>query len=158
MNLEITQIDSEDAEIVAKLNSEIFRHLIVYDSRYIEEVCKKKQGYVLKVNGWIVGYVICDDCHNLVTQSSVPTIMSIGVLEKYRGHGLGKELVRATYRLYKNCDIYLSVQTKNLKALELYKSEKFVVIATIKNYYNLPGGYEDAYAMVRLKEDLSNRL
>jgi len=85
-------------------------------------------------------------------------LVSIAVLEPYRGRGIGKALLRRTIdvmdKVYGVEAIYLEVRVSNLRAIGLYEKFGFKRVKTIKSYYR---DGEDAYVMVkRLKPLPSN--
>jgi len=80
-------------------------------------------------------------------------LVSIAVLEEYRGRGIGSRLLGETIRVMKEVynveSIYLEVRVSNLVAMRLYEKYGFVKVRRIRGYY-MDG--EDAYVMVlRLK-------
>jgi ribosomal-protein-alanine N-acetyltransferase len=96
---------------------------------------------------------------NLVPLSAetgrVGHLISIAVLEQYRGRGVGSALLSETIRalrdVYEVESIYLEVRVSNDVAIHLYEKFGFRKARIIKHYY-MDG--EDAYVMVlRLKKD-----
>jgi ribosomal-protein-alanine N-acetyltransferase len=80
-------------------------------------------------------------------------LISIAVLEPYRGRGIGSALLRETIRVLREVydveSIYLEVRVSNSVAIRLYEKFGFVKARRIRGYY-MDG--EDAYVMVlRLK-------
>jgi ribosomal protein S18 acetylase RimI-like enzyme len=152
MAVYIGKITLADADTIMNLNNTIFDDLIKYNKSYIEKLCTERKGFIVGLDGTIVGYVLCDNCYNDITKSTVLTIMSIGVLEAYRSNGFGRMLLKAVIDLYKKSDLYLHVRETNITAQKLYKSEGFVSMGTVPKFYKLPTGNEDAYCMVRFYE------
>ncbi|EIE89248.1 hypothetical protein G6F46_008324 [Rhizopus delemar] len=66
-------------------------------------------------------------------------MMTLGVLEPYRGLGLGKLLVEHILKEAKTSNdvskVYLHVQVTNTSAVEFYKKNEFEVVKTEKDYY-----------------------
>ena len=102
----------------------------------------------------VVGYVMCrvenkPGFHKLSLVKS-GHIVSIAVLEKYRGIGLGYGLMaHAMKSLYENygCEeTYLEVRVSNTPAINLYNKLGYKVVKIAKHYY-LDG--EDAFVMAR---------
>jgi len=80
-------------------------------------------------------------------------LISIAVLEPYRGRGIGSALLRETIRVMKEVydveSIYLEVRVSNNVAIRLYEKYGFIKMRRIEGYYT---DGEDAYVMVlRLK-------
>jgi len=76
-------------------------------------------------------------------------LISIAVLEEYRGQGIGKallaETIRALREYYSVESIYLEVRVSNERAIGLYRRFGFRVGRRIPYYYR---DGEDAYVMV----------
>jgi len=76
-------------------------------------------------------------------------LISIAVLEEYRGRGIGKALLSETIRALRDHygveSIYLEVRVSNERAIGLYKRFGFRVGRRIPYYYR---DGEDAYVMV----------
>lgn len=145
----IGKINLDDVDIILNLNDIIFGDQIKYTRDYIAKICEKGSGYIIRFDNNPVGYIFCDICNNVIAQKSVPTIMSIGVLEEYRRLGFGRTLLRSAFELYPVEDIYLNVKEKNPSAQNLYTSEGFIIIGNIPKYYK---GEEDALVMVKFHE------
>lgn len=83
----------------------------------------------------IIGYIFCDgDC-----------IISFALDEKFRGKGVGRQLIHHCLNTYTN-PVKLHVRVTNDVALKLYRSLGFVETETIVDYYTTPT--ENAYAMI----------
>lgn len=82
----------------------------------------------------IIGYIFCDEEY----------IISFVIDEKYRGKGIGTQLIHHSLNTYKK-PVNLHVRISNEKAQKLYHSLGFIEIETIKDYYIDPT--EDAYKM-----------
>jgi ribosomal protein S18 acetylase RimI-like enzyme len=64
-------------------------------------------------------------------------IQNIGVVEAWRGRGVGKELIRRALRGFylTGCRmVTLEVTTHNFRAIELYESVGFTTIETLYKY------------------------
>ena len=82
-------------------------------------------------------------------------IMSIGVLKKYRENKIGTKLLDYCIQNIKNNHqtISLFVHTENTSAIKFYKKNKFIIVRTLKNYYegSIPNtNVQDAYRMERI--------
>lgn len=80
-------------------------------------------------------------------------LISIAVLEEYRGRGVGSALLSATIEALRDVydveAVYLEVRVSNTRAIKLYEKFGFRRVRRVKGYY-MDG--EDAYVMVlRLK-------
>ncbi len=81
-------------------------------------------------------------------------LISIAVLEEYRGRGIGSALLKHTIdalsTIYKVSSIFLEVRVSNIPAIRLYEKFGFKKAKIIKEYYR---DGEDAYVMVlKIKE------
>lgn len=145
--MELKKIDVRDLKDICPLNQIIFKDEIVYESEYIERFCKLNQGFVLKTHDTKlpVGYVI----YGMVQYEGARafTVISIGVLNKYRGKGYGKLLLNVVLDDYPDRDIFLHVRASNKIARKMYESLGFVVNDLVKDYYYQLN--DDAYHMVR---------
>jgi [ribosomal protein S18]-alanine N-acetyltransferase len=94
----------------------------------------KEHCFVVIGAGGVIGYALCD----------VDTIISFAILEKYRGKGIGKQLMYHCLNTYVT-PVKLHVRVNNQPALHLYRSVGFTDKETITHYYNDP--VEDAYVM-----------
>lgn len=75
-------------------------------------------------------------------------ITNLAVKSSYQSKGYGRKLLRYALDTMSNDGMevaFLEVRVSNLKALELYKSEGFIIMRKRKSYYS--DNYEDAYEM-----------
>ncbi len=75
-------------------------------------------------------------------------ITNLAVKSSYQSKGYGRKLLRFALDTMSNDGMeaaFLEVRVSNLKALELYKSEGFIIMRKRKSYYS--DNYEDAYEM-----------
>lgn len=101
--------------------------------------------FVIEVDSSIVGFL-------LGGYTAIPKrahILSIAVLEQYRGQGLGREIL--TYflnsiRKLGYLGVKLEVSIDNHKAIKLYEEFGFKIESRIRKYYQ---DDSDAYLMVR---------
>lgn len=109
---------------------------------------------VAEAQGRIVGYIMCRvEYDNLYTANRVGRrghVISIAVLEGWRGKGIGYSLMtramEAMKKYYGAEEYYLEVRVTNEPAIRLYKKLGFNVVKVLQGYY-LDG--EDAYLMAR---------
>lgn len=142
------KISEGDSPVIYEMNHELFRGQITYEEEYIAHVCSLGWGFIAKVNGCAAGYVLFENVYVSTIKKSGMTIMSIGVRKPYRNNGIGRKLLGRVFDQVK-CDIYLHVRVSNYEAINLYKSEGFIIINTIKKFYNTETLVDDAHCMVR---------
>ena len=90
---------------------------------------------------------------NLGDQTQITTL---GVAKKHQGHGYSKVLMNkcieiSSYLGYDN--INLEVRVSNQRAINLYQSCGFKIVAVRKDYYQ--DTHEDAYLMIKEMEEKS---
>ncbi|MEB3760318.1 MAG: ribosomal protein S18-alanine N-acetyltransferase [Desulfurococcales archaeon] len=87
--------------------------------------------------------------HILSAPTRVGHLISIAVLEEYRGRGIGSALLQHTIdamrNVYKVASIYLEVRVSNIGAIRLYEKFGFKKARIVREYYR---DGEDAYVMV----------
>ena len=74
-------------------------------------------------------------------------VVSVAVLDKFRGHGIGSALVEDAFKGVKDkkCDeMYLEVRCSNIDAVKLYERLGMSVMQRLSSYYR---DGEDAYMM-----------
>ena len=77
--------------------------------------------------------------------------LSITVLKKYWGHGIGSSLIERLIAFSKKIgynSIYLDVRADNERAINLYRKFEFEEIGVYKRYFNIDGKMYDAKLMV----------
>ena len=102
----------------------------------IDELEKKielKQIYIAKFNDEIIGYIMFDiieKTNNIMRYRKQLNIDAICVDEKYRGKGIGTDLLNYTKEIaiVNNCtDMYLAVNEENKRAIKCYEKFGFKV-------------------------------
>ena len=93
---------------------------------------------------------ILDALNNFLSEPKpVGHLVSIAVLEDYRGRGIGKTLLQETIRVmrdvYKTVSIYLEVRVSNERAIRLYEKMGFKKVRLVPGYYR---DGENAWVMV----------
>ena len=93
---------------------------------------------------------ILDALNSFLSESKpVGHLVSIAVLEEYRGRGIGKTLLQETIRvmrdIYKTVSIYLEVRVSNERAIRLYEKMGFKKVRLVPGYYR---DGENAWVMV----------
>ncbi len=87
--------------------------------------------------------------HIFSAPTRVGHLISIAVLEEYRGRGIGSALLQHTIdamkNVYKVASIYLEVRVSNIGAIRLYEKFGFKKARIVREYYR---DGEDAYVMV----------
>lgn len=145
MSILMKNIDESDLDDLLKMNQEIFRDEIVYDKNYLERFCKLKQGYIIRNEKTLVGYIIYGMTYCKSKRRF--TIISIGVYDIFRGKGYGKLLLQTVLNSFSTKEISLHVRITNKIAQNLYKSLGFEIIETEENYYHQLN--DDAYHMLK---------
>ncbi|UXD21511.1 30S ribosomal protein S18 [Ignicoccus pacificus DSM 13166] len=114
--------------------------------------------YVAEINGKIVGYLMAQkEGRGRILLNPIPEItkeeptihlLSIAVLKKYQGKGIGSQLVKKLIEeaLKEGIRyIYLEVRVSNERAQKLYEKHGFKKVKRLAHYY-MDG--EDAYVML----------
>ena len=88
-------------------------------------------------NDIVVGGLICRE--ELKDEEKTLYILTFGVLEQYRKHGIGvklfEELLNSAKKDPEIKKIYLHVQISNETAMKFYQKVGFEVVEKIENYY-----------------------
>jgi len=80
--------------------------------------------YVAKLKDDIIGVVLVN------INKEIANLFYIAVLDNYRGHGVGHMLIRRIKKDLKEFDIMVGTQIKNIKALNFYIKNGFVITNT----------------------------
>jgi L-amino acid N-acyltransferase YncA len=109
--------------------------------------------FVATVEDDVVGWVHLN--HPEMEKLSHTAELTVGVLEEYRGNGIGSQLLQrglqwATEQGYEK--IYNSVPSSNDGAIEFLQGHDWEIAATRANHYKLEGEYSDE---VMLERDLT---
>ena len=81
-------------------------------------------------------------------------VLGMGVIESYRGRGVGRALMDATLRAAWKTGltrVELTVRVDNPRARRLYESFGFVVEGVSRNHMLIRGEYADSYLMALLR-------
>ena len=103
------------------------------------------------IDGKVVGWCDISSIHRQVAEHVGS--MGVGVLEEYRGQGIGEALVRAALQKAKTkglTRVELTVRENNTRAIELYKKLGFVTEGLHKNGIRIDGKYENYLSMALL--------
>lgn len=119
-----------------------------YDIDTWDDIIKNGIVVIIKdASEFIIGYCAVTDIF-----TTVPCIVSIAVLPKYRGNGLGNLLMTSvidhTKKRWKDTQLILHVRPSSVVARKLYEKHGFVFSKTIKDYYRYETGNEDGIEMV----------
>ena len=102
-------------------------------------------GFVAQCDGIDAGFVIAR------ALSYEAEVLSIGVLEKFRGRGLGQRLMTTLENELANrqaMSLFLEVDSTNARAVQLYRRSGFQRVGLRKHYYKAQGGRRtDAWVM-----------
>ncbi len=134
MSVILRTICDKDLDNLYMLNQVIFSDLIKYDKNYFSTFCLKGHGKILLEYNKPIGYIIYGyTCSNCVQKM---TIISLGVLKEYRNKGYGDVLIKESIKTLKeHNEIILHVMVNNMNAIKLYKTNGFVIIKRLSNYY-----------------------
>ena len=107
---------------------------------------------VAEVSNKIVGYIMCKLEHGFSNFKKLGFVkkghvVSIAVIDEYRGKGFGSALVDEAIRGVKTIqcsELYLEVRCSNNDAVKLYEKLGFSINQRLKTYYR---DGEDAYLM-----------
>ncbi len=113
-----------------------------------------KAFYVADIEGKVVGYIMprIETGIGYFTRfiAKKGHVVSIAVLDDYRGRGIGSELMKYSMESMKNDygakEVYLEVRVSNEPAIKMYEKLGFKKIKIIPNYYS---DGESAYLMAR---------
>lgn len=134
--MEINYICPKDLTEVIKLHKQIFAE----DNPVFFSNLKTKPYYktfAATQNNKYIAYCIITEI------AGEAEIINIGTSEQFRGQGIAKNLLNYALKQIDSNVIFLEVSTKNLPAINLYKSCGFTSYSTRKNYY----GDSDAVLM-----------
>jgi ribosomal protein S18 acetylase RimI-like enzyme len=99
----------------------------------------------------VVGWCDISSVHRQVAEHVGS--LGIGVLEEYRGIGIGEALMLAALQRAKDkglTRVQLTVRENNIRAIELYKKLAFVEEGLHKNAIRIDGQYENYISMALL--------
>lgn len=107
---------------------------------------------VTESKGKIVGYIMCKTEYGFSNFKKLGFVkkghvVSVAVLEEYRGLGLGRAIIEEAINgvKLKRCDeLYLEVRCSNTDAVRLYEKIGFVIKQRLRSYYR---DGEDAFLM-----------
>jgi len=107
---------------------------------------------VAEISNKIVGYIMCKLEHGFSNFKKLGFVkkghvVSIAVIDEYRGKGFGSALVDEAIKGVKTIrcsELYLEVRCSNNDAVRLYEKLGFSIIHRLKAYYR---DGEDAYVM-----------
>ncbi|MFV0625776.1 MAG: N-acetyltransferase [Alphaproteobacteria bacterium] len=125
----IREFRTEDLDDVMKiwLETNLSAHHFI-DEKYwqgnfefVKAVMPKSELYIAEENGEVAGFIGIVEGY----------IAGIFVAEKYRGKGLGKELLNSAKRRYNN--LTLNVYVKNNNAVRFYLKNEFDLVTKMTN-------------------------
>ncbi len=123
----IRKCRKKDLPSVIRVENESFEH------PYKEEIFQMFLGHdkflVAEQEGEVRGYILSDN------RKDYGIILSIAVLPKYRGRGIGKKLMKKTFTLIDEDTVKLTLREKNLSAFRFYKQLGFKLVGIIDGYY-----------------------
>jgi RimJ/RimL family protein N-acetyltransferase len=120
---------------------------------FLERIGNTSTILAAEESGEFIGYVM------IITESTRKTChrayMVIGIREDWRGHGLGKSLIREGIEWAKERSLTrleLTVVTDNKPAITLYKRMGFEIEGTKRQSLYIDGQFYDEYYMAQLLE------
>ena len=107
---------------------------------------------VAEISGKIIGYIMCKTEYGFSNFKKLGFVkkghvVSVSVVEEYRGKGFGSALVDESMKGVKirQCnELYLEVRCSNNDAVKLYEKLGFIIKQKLQTYYR---DGEDAYLM-----------
>ena len=107
---------------------------------------------VAEISGKIIGYIMCKTEYGFSNFKKLGFVkkghvVSVSVVEEYRGKGFGSALVGESIKGVKirQCnELYLEVRCSNNDAVKLYEKLGFIIKQKLQTYYR---DGEDAYLM-----------
>lgn len=144
MDVTIRKMDLSDIPFVYQQELSIFGKSLGEKTLYNEIIYNEMSRYFIAlVNGKRAGYV--------GAWLTLPNaeILNLFVSEKYRGLGIGNQLMNAVIEVCKNEQIEhltLEVRPTNTIAIQLYEALGFTAVTTRKKYYE---NGDDALLMLR---------
>jgi len=135
--------------ILREHNGAIFRRCEPSDLIGVMEINMKT---LAEKSGQHIGYIMCKTEFGFSNFKKLGFVkkghvVSVAVLEEYRGNGYGKILVNEAFKgiKEKQCDeMYLEVRCSNTEAVKLYQDLGMDIRQRLKSYYR---DGEDAYMM-----------
>ncbi len=106
--------------------------------------------FVACVDGDVVGWVHLK--HTDLQKLNHTAELTLGVLERYRGHGIGSQLLERGVQWAEMHDLeklYNAIPSSNEQAIEFLESHGFEIEATREDHYKLNGSYVDEVMMAR---------
>jgi ribosomal-protein-alanine N-acetyltransferase len=155
----IRNANREDVDAIIRINRESLPENYPYYF-FLEHVTEyAKAFFVAEVDKRVVGYVMPRIEWGFSNLKQLPTlirkghIVSIAVLEEFRGKGIGTALMKRSVQSMKEEygaeEVYLEVRISNAPAIHLYEKLGFKKVKVLRNYY-VDG--EDAFLMaIQLK-------
>jgi ribosomal-protein-alanine N-acetyltransferase len=143
MNIRIRKMDLSDIPYVYRQETKIFGVSLGEKTLYNEIIYNDLSRYYMALlNGKRAGYI--------GSWLTIPNaeILNLFVEEKYRGNGIGRELIKHVISVCEDNNIEhitLEVRVSNIRAQNLYKDLGFEIATTRKQYYE---NGEDAYLMM----------
>ncbi len=140
MNIQFREMKKDDVELIANMESKIFKDAWTYEQLLSETDGQKfKFPIIVEVENNIVGYAcvwaFADEVH----------INNFAIIPDFREKGLGLKLIRFildSFKEYKQ--VFLEVRMSNFAAINLYKKAGFQKFFRRQKYYS---DGEDALVM-----------
>lgn len=137
----LRKIRPEDINNLVSLDRECFSPGEVFsiEEFYLYLYYYKSESLILSEEGEVDGFVIFSE-----TAPAAWELVTLNVKPRIQGRGFGRKLLSAGIKSVKKHypkEINLHVRTDNENAISLYRKFGFVVVNSIRNYYNDKDGY-----------------
>lgn len=136
MSISIERIKPKNLRHVSFLMNMLFKHPYVFDDETLADLIVQGLGFValegLRMK--VVGYILFAMVPHERTEEPVMTMLSLGVLPRLRGKGIGGELIKKFQYKYPKMKTYLHVRTPNVTAIRLYENNYYRQIMFLPKY------------------------
>lgn len=109
---------------------DFFLHDEWYKKKYFEDA--RNKCFVLKQEDKVVGYIRLDK------NNGEEFLISVAILPKFQGMGLGRFLLSESLSQFKQGDVFLAeIRINNVGSLNLFQKSGFVIFQENKDEYSL---------------------
>lgn len=142
MSVLIEPMVPADASRCAELECLVFKRDDPWQAEAFVEALAAGHYYLsARDGGSLIGYA------GLARAGGEAEIHTLAVDPAHHRRGIGRALLRAILDRAHGATVFLEVRTDNVSAINLYRSEGFVVVGTRRRYYRPSGA--DAFTMRR---------
>lgn len=146
VSVPLRRVREDDLDALEKVDRDVFGDL-AYDKHLLRTFFNlfSRHWYVVELDGELCGYVLVG--HD--SESREAWLLGLGVIDRYRGRGLGRELMARADDICVKSRVrtaFITVRPDNAAAVHLYESFGFTQEGPEKeNYY----GNQEARAVLR---------